>query len=93
MIIDLPDRQPRIDDDVLIGMGAVLLNHCRIGSGSIIGAGAVVAEGAVIPPNSLVLGVPGKVRRETTDAERQRIAGGAGGYLAKAKQHRLGSIR
>lgn len=83
----------QVDDDVLIGMGAVLLNHCRIGRGSIVGAGAVVSEGAVIPPNSLVLGVPGKVRRETTDAERQRIAGGATGYLEKARQHRLGSIQ
>ncbi|WP_029136321.1 gamma carbonic anhydrase family protein [Nakamurella lactea] len=82
-----------IDDDVLIGMGAVLLNHCRIGSGSIVGAGAVVSEGAVIPPNSLVLGVPGKVRRQTTDAERERIAGGASGYVDRARQHRQGSPR
>lgn len=82
-----------VDDDVLIGMGAVLLNHCRIGSGSIVGAGAVVSEGAVIPPNSLVLGVPGKVRRETTEAERERIARGATGYLQKAQQHRGGSAR
>lgn len=83
----------QVDDDVLIGMGAVLLNRCRIGSGSIIGAGAVVSEDTVIPPNSLVLGVPGKVRRETTEAERARIAGGAVDYRERARQHRLGTIR
>ncbi|MDO4720631.1 MAG: gamma carbonic anhydrase family protein [Peptostreptococcaceae bacterium] len=50
-----------IEDHVLIGMGAILLNGCRIGRGSIIAAGAVVKENAVIPPFSLVAGVPGKI--------------------------------
>lgn len=51
-----------IENGALIGMGAVVLNHAVIGSGSIVGARALVPEGMVVPPNSLVLGVPGKVR-------------------------------
>lgn len=52
-----------LENDVLVGMGAIILNGARIGAGSIVAAGAVVTEGAQIPPGSLVAGVPGKVRR------------------------------
>ena len=45
-----------IEDDCLIGMGAILLNKVHVGTGSIVGAGAVCREGMVIPPNSLVVG-------------------------------------
>jgi carbonic anhydrase/acetyltransferase-like protein (isoleucine patch superfamily) len=82
-----------VEDEVLVGMGAILLNGCRVGSGSIIGAGAVCKEGMVIPPNSLVLGVPGKVVRETTDEERERIRASAASYVANAERHRSGEIR
>jgi carbonic anhydrase/acetyltransferase-like protein (isoleucine patch superfamily) len=50
-----------LEDDVLVGMGAVVLNNAVIGAGSIVGAGAVVTKGTVIPPRSLVMGVPAKV--------------------------------
>jgi len=70
-----------VEDDVLIAMGAVLLNGVRVSSGSIIGAGAVVREGFVVPPNSLVLGVPGRIVRETTMAERGRIAKTVESYI------------
>jgi carbonic anhydrase/acetyltransferase-like protein (isoleucine patch superfamily) len=83
----------RIDDDVLIGMGAILLNRCHIGSGSIVGAGALVPEGVVIPPNSLVLGMPGKVVRETTPAERERTARSGATYRRLAGEHRDGLVR
>ena len=53
-----------IEDHVLIGMSATVLTGAHIGRGSIIAAGALVKEGDVIPPNSLVVGVPGKVVRE-----------------------------
>ena len=79
-----------VADDCLIGMGAVLLNHVRVGSGSIVGAGAVCPEGMEIPPNSLVLGVPGRVVRQTTEAERQRIRGTVESYLALQEEHRRG---
>lgn len=62
-----------IDDDCLIGMGAILLNGVHVGTGSLVGAGAVCREHMNIPPNSLVLGVPARVLRPTTDAERERI--------------------
>lgn len=62
-----------VDDDVLIGMSATVMNGAVIGTGSLIAAGALVTEGTVIPPNSLVAGVPAKVRRETTDEEREAI--------------------
>lgn len=58
-----------IEDDCLIGMGAVVLNGARIGRGSLVAAGAVVAQGVEVPPGSLVAGVPGKVRRELSEAE------------------------
>lgn len=76
-----------IDDDVLIGMGAVVMNGTRIGSGSLIAAGAVLLENTEIPPGSLVAGVPGKIRRETTDDERSGISASARSYVALAKVH------
>ena len=53
---------------VLIGMGATVLSGAVIGEGSVIAAGAVVTEGTVIPPHSMVMGIPGTIRRETSDA-------------------------
>src|SRR5450631_3167157 len=70
-----------VEDAVLIGMGATILNDCRIGEGSIIAAGAVLPEHTIIPPNSLVAGVPGKVRRTLGDADRELILKYAKNYL------------
>ena len=53
-----------LDDEVLVGMGAVVLNGAHIGTGWIVAAGAVIPEGNDLPPRTLVAGVPGKVRRE-----------------------------
>jgi carbonic anhydrase/acetyltransferase-like protein (isoleucine patch superfamily) len=77
-----------IDDDCLIAMGAILLNGVHVGTGSIVGAGAVCREGMVIPPNSLVLGVPGRVTRQTTDAERERIRKTVESYLALQEEYK-----
>ena len=77
-----------VQDDVLIAMGAVLLNGVEVSSGSIIGAGAVVREGFVVPPNSLVLGVPGRIVRETTIQERDRIAKTVESYLLLQNRYR-----
>ena len=52
----------RIEDDCLIGMGAIIMNGVRIGRGSIIGAGAVLLEGMEVPEFSMVIGSPAKVR-------------------------------
>lgn len=70
-----------IEDACLIGMGATILNNARIGEGSIIAAGAVIPENAVIPPRSLVAGVPGKVRRELEEKDRELILQYAKNYL------------
>lgn len=77
-----------VEDDVLIAMGAILLNGAHVGSGSIIGAGAVVREDFVVPPNSLVLGVPGRIVRETTTQERNRIARTVESYLELQERYR-----
>ena len=58
-----------VEGGVLIGMGAVVLNGAVIGAGSLVAAGALIPQGVVVPPRSLVAGVPGKVRRELSDAE------------------------
>lgn len=81
-----------VADDCLIAMGAVLLNGVRVGSGSIVGAGAVCPEGFEIPPNSLVLGVPGRVVRQTTDEERARIRATVESYLSLQEEHRRGAF-
>lgn len=77
-----------VEDDCLVGMGAVVLNGAIVGRGSMIAAGAVVLEGAQIPPGSLVAGVPGKVRRELSAEERDGLVGNASRYVELAKEHR-----
>ena len=57
------DSSATIENGVLIGMGAVVLDFAVVGEGSIVGAGSVVTKGTIIPPNSLVMGIPGKVVR------------------------------
>src|SRR5262249_49571808 len=57
-----------IEDDCLIGMGAILLNGVRVGRGSVIGAGAVLPENTEVPPGSIVVGVPGRVVRPVDEA-------------------------
>ncbi|RBY96993.1 gamma carbonic anhydrase family protein [Blastococcus sp. TF02-8] len=73
----------RIDDDVLVGMGSIVMNGAHIGSGSIIAAGAVVTQGKVFPPRSLIAGVPAKVLREATDDDQLHIQGNAISYTGR----------
>lgn len=77
-----------VEDDVLVGMGAVLLNDCSIGAGSIVGAGALVTEGAVVPTGSLVLGSPGRVVRKVRPAEAAANQEGARHYRELLRLHR-----
>lgn len=81
-----------LEDAVLIGMGAILLNGVRVGSGSIVGAGAVLTENTVVPPGSLVLGVPGKVVKQLGEAARAGIVENAARYVALAQRHRAGEV-
>lgn len=77
-----------VEDDVLIGMGATVLNGAVIGAGSLVAAQALVPQGMVVPPGSLVAGVPAKVRRELSEEEREGIKVNALMYLGLAKDHR-----
>lgn len=68
-----------IDDNVLVGMGAIVMDNCHIGSNSIIAAGAVVLEGTIVEPGSIVAGIPAKKIKNTPEemikGEINRIAG------------------
>jgi carbonic anhydrase/acetyltransferase-like protein (isoleucine patch superfamily) len=77
-----------VEDDSLVGMGAVVLNGAVVGRGSLVAAGSVVLEGTAVPPGSLVAGVPGTVKREVTEAERERMRSGATSYVARAARYR-----
>ena len=79
-----------VEDDCLIAMGAILLNGVHVGTGSIVGAGAMCPEGMQIPPNSLAIGIPARVVRETTDAERERIKHTVESYLQLQKKYAEG---
>ena len=70
-----------VEDDVLIGIGAIILRGAQIGRDCIIGAGTLVTGRSVIPPGSMVLGVPGRVVRPLTDEEKQSIRAAADHYV------------
>ncbi|MEO6922298.1 MAG: gamma carbonic anhydrase family protein [Bryocella sp.] len=70
-----------IEDDVLVGIGAIVLNGAVIGTGSIIAAGALVPERTAVPPRSLVAGVPGKILREVSEANLELIRKYAANYV------------
>lgn len=77
-----------IEDDVLVGMGAVVMNGARVGAGSIVGAGACIPQGMQVPPGSLVLGLPAKVRGEIGEEQLAEVRANAETYVALAAQHR-----
>lgn len=70
-----------LEDEVLVGIGATILNNARVGAGSIIAAGALIPEGMMIPPRSLVAGIPGRVRRQLGDADHEMILRYAQNYV------------
>jgi carbonic anhydrase/acetyltransferase-like protein (isoleucine patch superfamily) len=76
-----------IQNQVLIGMGAIVLNGAKIGEGSIIGAGAVITEGKEIPPSSVVIGVPGKIVKQTDADQQQHILNNAIAYIELAQEY------
>ncbi len=81
-----------VGDGCLIGMGAIILTGAVIGEGCIIGAGALVGEGKVIPPNSVVVGIPGKVIKEVTPEKRQENWEHAEHYWHWAKEMSVSKI-
>ncbi|MBN9657877.1 MAG: gamma carbonic anhydrase family protein [Acidobacteria bacterium] len=77
-----------VEDDVLVGIGAVVLNGAKIGRGSVIAAGSLVPEGMEIPPESMVMGVPAKVRRQVTEEEKARFKENAQRYIRYRQDYR-----
>ncbi len=75
-----------IEDEVLIGMGSIILNGAHIGKHSIIGAGAVVTEGMDVPEKSLVVGCPAKVIKEVSDEQVEHILENAKHYVEESKK-------
>ena len=77
-----------IETGALIGIGAVVLGRARVGAGTLIAAGTVVLPGTVVPAGVLMAGVPGRVVRELTQADRESVAATAGHYLERSALHR-----
>lgn len=76
-----------VEDEVLVGMGAIILDGARVGTRSIIGANATVKQGMEIPPGSLVLGTPAKVVRTLSAAEQEEIKMWALRYVRLSREY------
>ncbi len=79
-----------IEDSVLIGMGAIVMNGAKLARGCVVGAGAVVTEGKSFPENSLILGSPAKVARTLSPEQVQTMLVGAGFYVANGQRYAKG---
>jgi carbonic anhydrase/acetyltransferase-like protein (isoleucine patch superfamily) len=78
----------RIDDDVLIGMRATILNGAHIGSGCVIAAGSLVTPGTIVPPHSLVMGLPGKIVGQTRQEDAELARRTADHYVEYGRLYR-----
>lgn len=78
----------KIKDNVMIGMGAIVLNGAQIGENSIVAAGALVKENSIVPPNSLVVGVPGKIIRNVSEEEKQMIKDIVNRYIEVSQEYK-----
>ena len=76
-----------VEDEVLVGMGSIILDGARIGTRSIIGANATVKQGMEVPPGSLVLGTPAKIVRTLSDAEQDEIKMWALRYVRLSREY------
>lgn len=77
-----------VEDDVMVGIGSIVLNGATVGRGSIVAAGTLIPEGTSVPPNSVIMGVPGKVRRQVSDEERERFRTNNENYLKYRQTYR-----
>ncbi|MBR51711.1 MAG: gamma carbonic anhydrase family protein [Gammaproteobacteria bacterium] len=77
-----------IGDGSLIGIGSVVLNGAKIGKNCIIGSKALITEGMIIPDGSMVLGIPGKIKKTLSNDEQSVITFGADHYIEKYKQYK-----
>ncbi|WP_195955827.1 gamma carbonic anhydrase family protein [Clostridium saudiense] len=77
-----------ISDNVLVGMGSIILNNAKIGKNTIIGAGSLVTQGKEFPEGVLILGNPAKVIRQLTEAEIESIQRSADNYVSLSKKYK-----
>ena len=80
-----------IEDGAMVAMGATVLSGARVGRGSVVAAGAVVPEGMDIPPGVIAAGVPAKIRREMTEADRARLDHAWRAYARLRDLHKSGN--
>lgn len=78
-----------VEDDCVIGMGAIVLNRAIVGRGSVVGAGALVTQDTVIPPHFLALGSPAKVTRELTNEECEQHKSFVPKYVGVTEQYQV----
>ena len=78
-----------IESRVLVGMGSILLNHVRVGTGSIIAAGTLVPERTTVAPGSLFMGHPGKFRRSLTPEDLAGLDAYAARYVEYKESYRI----
>jgi len=77
-----------IGDGSLIGIGSVVLNGAKIGKNCIIGSKALVTEGMDVPDGSMVLGIPGKIKKTLTEEEQSFVPLGADHYIDNYKKYK-----
>ena len=77
-----------IGDGSLIGINSVILNGAKIGKGCLIGANALVTEGMEVPDGSMVLGIPGKIKKTLTQEEQSIVSIGAQHYVENYKKYK-----
>ena len=82
-----------IGNDVLVGMGSIVLSGAVIGDNCIIGAGALVRQGMEVPPNSMVVGLPGRIVGEVDEGKRKAIRSFVDDYLRLAALHKAGKVQ
>ncbi|RDE16208.1 MAG: gamma carbonic anhydrase family protein [Candidatus Thorarchaeota archaeon] len=78
----------KIGDRAVVGMGSIVLDGAEVGNDCVIGAGSVVTNNSVIPDGSLVMGIPGKVVKEVSEALRESFMTGAQLYIELGKSHK-----
>ena len=83
----------RVETGALIGIGAIVLGGARVEAGALVAAGAIVLPGTTVPAGVLFAGVPGRIVRELTDADRATFADTPAHYVAQAERHRTAHWR
>ena len=77
-----------VEDDVLLGIGAIVLNGAKVGKGSVVAAGALIPEDMEVPADTVVMGAPAKPRRAVSAEERARFLEGAQHYVEGAAAYK-----